>query len=140
MCGFNGSPQTKLFPLATVIQEAWDKTVVCTGFKHLGKKKKRKCDAEENIRQVVKVLCMCTAVSWPFLSTARALGLQEIPVNKQCQSPQNMRCGLSCMDVLCATDGANDFTTCTPVGSRDWFDLTLNGSEEIVVHSPPSVF
>lgn len=31
----------KLFPLATVIQEAWDKTVVCTGFKHFGKEKKK---------------------------------------------------------------------------------------------------
>lgn len=133
-------PKRSCFPWLLSYRKLGTKLLFAQDLSIWGKKKKRKCDAEENIRQVVKVLCMCTAVSWPFLSTARALGLQEIPVNTQCQSPQNMRCGLSCMDVLCATDGANDFTTCTPVGSRDWFDLTLNGSEEIVVHSPPSVF
>lgn len=70
---------------------------------------------------------MCAAVSWTFLSIAGALGLQEIPVHIQCQSPQKMGSGLSCVDLLCATGGAGDFTTCTPTGSRDCFDLILNG-------------
>lgn len=58
----------ELFLLATVMQEVGENKVVCTGSEHFeGEKKKRKCDAEENTGQVVKVLCMCTAVSGPFL-------------------------------------------------------------------------
>lgn len=68
-----------------------------------------KSDAEENIRQVVKVLCMCAAVSWTFLSIAEALGSQEIPAHIQCQSPQKMGSGLSCIDLLRATGGAGNY-------------------------------
>lgn len=70
---------------------------------------------------------MCAAVSWPFLSIAGALGLQEIPAHTQCQPPQKMGSGLSCTDLLRANSGASDFTTCMATGSRDCFDLILSG-------------
>lgn len=70
---------------------------------------------------------MCAAVSWTFLSIAEALGLQEIPAHIQCQSPQKTGSGLSCIDWLCATGGAGNYTTCMLTGSKDCFDLILNG-------------